>query len=313
MAQLSFKQVEDLWIAAGGDPGWAPLMAGIAQMESGLNTQAVNPNSSTQDYSVGLWQINYYGYLRESRTARYGTPEELLADPMKQARAAVDLFGSNGVGLKSGWGGGDNINNADIMYRVWAAKGAPQKPDEETILGWLRSINVTPRYAAGDYTIPEPGSGSYAPGSGGAVEGATTVESEKSGCNKGSKGSELPLVSGRIGSACQLKALTGGLLVGVGVVLVVTGAVLVAMNTSTGKKAVNTASGLIPGGGLIKSFAGSNGTPKLPRINAETRAESRANFDARNPSPERQNATRKARSGNLGARSFTMDDLAEMF
>jgi len=97
----------------------------------------------------------------------------------------------------------------------------------------------------------------------------------------------------------------------VGFSLLVTGAILVAMSTRTGSKAVGAAAGLVPGGSVLKSLGrGGSSRTRLPRITAETEAESRANYDARNPSPARQEATRRARSGNLGVTSYTMDDLA---
>ena len=280
-------------------------MAGIAQMESGLQSDVLADRPETMDYSVGLWQINYYGNLRDVRTVNYGTPAELQSDPLKQARAAVDLFGPNGAGLQSAWGGGNNPINGDIMFKVWQAKGAPQKPSEDTVLGWLRSINVTPNAQAGDYSIPEAGSG-------GAVSGVTGIAESKTGCAAKGGGFSF-LGSGKIGTACQLKALTGGLLVGVGVSVMVTGAILLAMNTKAGKTAADVATGLIPGGGAVKALRNRGGKNRFPKVTAETRQESRAAFDARNPSPARQEAERKARSGNLGARSFSMDDLADMF
>jgi hypothetical protein len=102
-------------------------------------------------------------------------------------------------------------------------------------------------------------------------------------------------------------------LVGVGVSVMVTGAILLAMNTKAGKTAADVATGLIPGGGAVKALRNRGGKNRFPKVTAETRQESRAAFDARNPSPARQEAERKARSGNLGARSFSMDDLADMF
>jgi hypothetical protein len=97
MAKLSFKQLESLWIQAGGSKISAPTAAAVALAESGGNTAALNNNSSSGDYSVGLWQINYYGSLGPSRAARYGQPDQLRADPYANARAAIDLSrnGSN--------------------------------------------------------------------------------------------------------------------------------------------------------------------------------------------------------------------------
>lgn len=83
---------------AGGSPAYAPTMAGIALAESGGRTDALNDNPSTGDYSVGPWQINYYGSLLQPRTRRYGSPDALRSNPLLDAKAAVDLA-SGGAGL----------------------------------------------------------------------------------------------------------------------------------------------------------------------------------------------------------------------
>lgn len=226
MPQLNYQQVQDLWIANGGDPAWAPLMAGIAWGESNWYTDALNPNKDTQDYSVGLWQINYFGSLREPRTAKYGSPEQLRADPNLQAKAAIDLFGDNGAGI-------GNWTN-DSTWLKWVAAGRPQKPSAATVQSWINAPNLP----AG--TIP-PGSG-VTPGGGGSV---TPVTESKVGCNAGTRGSELPIVTGRIGTACQLKALTGGLMVGAGISLMVSGAILLTVALAAGTKAGQAAAGVV--------------------------------------------------------------------
>lgn len=102
MATLTFQQIEQLWTSNGGSPTLAPVMAAIALAESGGRTDAVNNNPGTGDYSVGLFQINYYGGLLQSRSSRFGTPQQLAADPNAQARAAITLAGPTGAGL-SNW------------------------------------------------------------------------------------------------------------------------------------------------------------------------------------------------------------------
>jgi hypothetical protein len=100
---LTFGQVEALWIKEGGAPAWAATFAGIAMAESGGNTAVLNNNPSTGDYSVGLFQINYFGSMLASRTASYGSPAALAASPAAQVRAAVNLLGG-GPGI-SNWTG----------------------------------------------------------------------------------------------------------------------------------------------------------------------------------------------------------------
>lgn len=124
--QLSFAQIEALWVSNGGDPNWAPTMAGIAMAESGGRYKALNNNPSTGDYSVGLWQINYYGDLLGPRTKTYGDPASLQADPNAQAKAAIDLLGGGG-GIGA-WRG-DTVGN-------YAQNGQPLSIDQVTsILG----------------------------------------------------------------------------------------------------------------------------------------------------------------------------------
>lgn len=103
--QLSFQQLEALWINAGGSPELAPTMAAVAKAESGgrYGPQSINDNPSTQDYSVGPWQINYYGNLLAGRTAEYGPPQTVANDPMANARAAVAISGNSTAGIYRNW------------------------------------------------------------------------------------------------------------------------------------------------------------------------------------------------------------------
>jgi Lysozyme like domain len=75
---LSFAQVENFWIQAGGSPQAAAMAAAVADAESGLNAaaQRTNPDGTT---SIGLWLI-----------PANGTPPG-STDPLANARAAVQL------------------------------------------------------------------------------------------------------------------------------------------------------------------------------------------------------------------------------
>lgn len=68
-------------------------MTAIGLSESGGNPQAFNNNPSTGDYSIGWFQINYYGGLYQSRAAQFGTPQQLIGNPQGQANAAYVLSG----------------------------------------------------------------------------------------------------------------------------------------------------------------------------------------------------------------------------
>jgi hypothetical protein len=75
---LSFAQVENFWIQAGGSPQAAAMAAAVSDAESGLNAaaQRTNPDGTS---SVGLWLI-----------PANGTPPG-STDPLANARAAVQL------------------------------------------------------------------------------------------------------------------------------------------------------------------------------------------------------------------------------
>ena len=64
----------------------------IAICESGLNHLAINDNPQTGDYSVGIFQINLYGKLRDSRPS-----EEWLLIPENNIAYAYQMY------LKSGF------------------------------------------------------------------------------------------------------------------------------------------------------------------------------------------------------------------
>lgn len=79
----------NLWIDAGGSPKLANLMAAIAMAESSGNPTAVNHNTNgSTDY--GLWQIN-------SSHTQYNA-NKLLSDPLYNAKAAVAIEKSQGLG-----------------------------------------------------------------------------------------------------------------------------------------------------------------------------------------------------------------------
>lgn len=78
VAGLTFDQVENYWIQAGGNPQSAAMAAAVADAESGLNPQAqrTNPDGTT---GIGLWLL-----------PQNGTPPG-STDPLASARAAVQL------------------------------------------------------------------------------------------------------------------------------------------------------------------------------------------------------------------------------
>ena len=87
-----------------GFKGW-PLvvMTALAGREARWNPTALNNNPNTGDYSVGLWQINYFGSLAPGRTAEYGSPSSLLSNPQDQANAVYKLAGGNSLSNLQPW------------------------------------------------------------------------------------------------------------------------------------------------------------------------------------------------------------------
>jgi hypothetical protein len=78
---IGFRGLEDLWVRAGGTARLAPLMAHIAQAESGGDPTAHNPSGAT-----GLWQI-------------LGKPFPGNAlDPLTNAKMAVWKYQHQGLG-----------------------------------------------------------------------------------------------------------------------------------------------------------------------------------------------------------------------
>lgn len=74
----------------------AAVYAAIAEAEAGFDLTVLNNTPSTGDYSVGTFQINYFGSLYASRAARFGTPQQLATGGLtKQCLAAV-VIGQGG-------------------------------------------------------------------------------------------------------------------------------------------------------------------------------------------------------------------------
>jgi len=91
----SYSQLEGLWINAGGPRAVAPVMAAIAEAESGGNSDAYNGHDTNgqggTQVSAGLWQISN-GTM---------TPVPNWSDPGANARDAVAKYKAGGF---SPWG-----------------------------------------------------------------------------------------------------------------------------------------------------------------------------------------------------------------
>lgn len=101
----------------------AVILAAIGGAEGGYDYRVINDTPATGDYSVGIWQINYYDGLYASRAAAFGTPRELIEyGPGGQAAAANQLYRQSGF---SPW-------QADITNNRWqqfvGSGPVPQNP-----------------------------------------------------------------------------------------------------------------------------------------------------------------------------------------
>ena len=83
MTHYSYSQLEGLWINAGGSKSLAPVMAAIAEAESGGNSDAYNSSGAS-----GLWQI-----LGAVNPADQGN----LFSPQTNAKEAVLKYKSQGL------------------------------------------------------------------------------------------------------------------------------------------------------------------------------------------------------------------------
>ena len=109
MANLTYAQLEGLWIKAGGPQPLAPVAAAIAEAESGGNPGAVNPNDNGgRQSSFGLWQIS---------TGTHTPPSPNWADPATNAQLAVAKYHGAGNTF-SPWGTYDSG-----AYRAYLSPG----------------------------------------------------------------------------------------------------------------------------------------------------------------------------------------------
>jgi Lysozyme like domain len=118
-AYVSFAVAMDNLESVGFTAANAQVMAAIGEAESSLNYRVINDTPSTGDYSVGIWQINYYGSLYASRASAYGTPQQLVdGGAPAQAAAAWGVWRGQGFSAwstftsgayKAFLGGGGNV------------------------------------------------------------------------------------------------------------------------------------------------------------------------------------------------------------
>ena len=106
---MTYSQVENTWVQAGGNPQAASMAAAIADAESGLNPNSnrTNPDGTT---SIGLWLI-----------PKNGTPPG-STDPIANARAAIQLS-NNGTDWTQ-WCSAWSDNNCGCNNGTYLGSGA---------------------------------------------------------------------------------------------------------------------------------------------------------------------------------------------
>lgn len=115
----SYAQLKSIWLQASSGtqyntPGWASLMAAIAEAESSGRPDALNDhdNGGTQS-SFGLWQIS---------TGTHTPPAANWADPIENAKLAIGKLQSQGLGA---WGTYDSgaykeyLNDSSSPDNTW--------------------------------------------------------------------------------------------------------------------------------------------------------------------------------------------------
>jgi Lysozyme like domain len=161
---LTFDQVENYWISAGGNPQAAAMAAAVADAESGLNpnAQRTNPDGTI---GIGLWLL-----------PQNGTPPG-STDPLASARAALQLS-QNGTDWTQ-WCSSWSDNNCGCNGGTYLGSGSNA----------LMSLQT--QYEPGSYNVI----GSTPSGSG---TGASTSTSTSSGSGSTSSSSSKVLLIGGI-------------------------------------------------------------------------------------------------------------------
>jgi hypothetical protein len=127
MTTYSYSQLEGLWVNAGGSKALAPLMAAIAEAESGGNPAAENTtdNGGAQT-SWGLWQIS---------NGTHAEPVPNILSPTVNAQQAVAKYQSQGLGAWGTYTSGAYkafINNGTTPDTSVSSAGATATLDSST-------------------------------------------------------------------------------------------------------------------------------------------------------------------------------------
>jgi hypothetical protein len=94
---VTWAQANAVAKQAGFSAANADVITAIGVAEGGLDLSVINDTPATGDYSVGTYQINYYGSLYASRVAAFGTPKQLIDGGIDaQIHAALVLWRQSG-------------------------------------------------------------------------------------------------------------------------------------------------------------------------------------------------------------------------
>jgi hypothetical protein len=287
-----------------GFKGW-PLvvMTALSGRESTWNPTALNNNPKTGDYSVGLFQINYFGDLLQSRTAEYGAPSTLLSNPQDQADAAYKMAGGNALTNLQPWALTASPANGVVPLGSTASIGkntlAPYLPEAISAASEVGTFGPAPASQIAQASAwPGASPLGSALSSGGDTSGSSTAAAIISAATTSSGCSEKGNVFGEggflgIGSFsftyCELKALVGGLTLAAGGVVIVIGMASLIVGSLGGKggvsRAVGTASPLVA---TAKIAGRAAGAPRRRRAARTPKAE-----PTPEPTPESKPAPRK--------------------
>lgn len=250
------------------------VMTAIAGVESNWAPYKINNDPATGDYSVGLTQVNYYGNLLSSRTQQYGAPSSLVADPAAQGAATFSLAGGNSLGGLSNWGGGQwNGQNGTLPSFTepgYASAFAKSLPQAAAAVGQVGTFGPAPVSATSQAANWPGTSGGAAVTTGGFTSPAAlsaAVTPPVSGCgaiiNKDNPAQPHQLFTiphTSLGPTyCQLKAIKGATLLGIGSAVCIFGVALVVI-AGLGSKT--------PAGRAITSVVGSRGSSKASSLAA---------------------------------------------
>lgn len=106
-AYSTWQQVYDEAFGWFPDSSVAATFAAIASAESGLDWRVINDTAATGDYSVGEFQVNYFGSLYAGRAHDYGTPKDLVEGGLsRQFYAAMGIYHGQGFSAWSTYNNG---------------------------------------------------------------------------------------------------------------------------------------------------------------------------------------------------------------